>query len=100
MCIHTAFFGVSVSLIYSQVRRERVRAPSRAHRQRETKQGASYARWPLAASAVNKTDHSLIKPETNEKDKIIYSIVGPRSGLPDPGNLYQLPPLSSGIYSA
>jgi len=35
MYIHTAFLGVSVSLIYSQVSRGRVRAPSRAHRQRQ-----------------------------------------------------------------
>jgi len=74
---------------------------------KETKQRASYARWPLAASAVNKTDHSPINPlnaELNpicyllallgnhhilhdsrirvkpgtDEDKIMYNIVGPR----------------------
>jgi hypothetical protein len=36
---------------------------------KETKQRASYARWPLAAFAVSKTDHYLITSGTKEKDK-------------------------------
>jgi hypothetical protein len=70
MHIHTAFLGISVSLIYSQVSRQRYQGSIDKRKSKETKQRASYSRWPLAASALIKTYHSLIKPETNE-DKII-----------------------------
>jgi len=38
--------------------------------ERETKHRASYARWPLAARAVNTTTHYLITSDTTEKTNI------------------------------
>jgi hypothetical protein len=58
---------------------------------KETKQRATYARWLLAASAVDTTNHYIITSDTTEKDKNICNIVRPPSGPPGPGNLYQLP---------
>jgi hypothetical protein len=67
----------------------RVRAPVqkcfRAPQQRRTGKGksrvtmqrASNATWPLAAIAVNTTNHYLITSDTTEKDKNICTIVGP-----------------------
>lgn len=52
----------------------------------EIKHRASYARWPLATSAVNATNHCLITSDTIEKTKTdaIYSGHGPASGAPGP----------------
>lgn len=41
-------------------------------------QRASYARWPLAASVFNTTNHYLISPDINEYDKAICKIFGTR----------------------
>jgi len=46
--------------------------PARKDRQgesKETRQRSSYTRWPLAASAVNKTSHYIKTSDTTEKDK-------------------------------
>jgi len=40
---------------------------------KETKQTASYTRWPMATTAMNKVNHYLI----SEKDKEICNRVGP-----------------------
>jgi hypothetical protein len=68
--------------------------PVRADRQMEkaTMYTAQYERWPLAASAVNTTNHNLITSDTTETDKNICNIAGPPSGLPGSGKVYRLPP--------
>jgi hypothetical protein len=46
---------------------------------KETQQRASYARWLLAASAVNSTNHYLIVSVSTETDKSICNILWPRA---------------------
>jgi hypothetical protein len=48
---------------------------------KETMQAASYARWPLAASAVNTTNHHLIIFDITDKDKNLCNIVEPRATI-------------------
>ena len=88
----------------TQGRRDGVRAPAgnfflgphSKGKSMETKQSTSYARWPLAASVVNTTNHYLITSEPTERQKNLCNTVGPSSGPAGPGNLYRLPhPLSS-----
>jgi hypothetical protein len=84
-----------------QGRRERARTlvkkffspppPPSKGKNKETKQRASYGRWPLAASAVNMTNHYIITSGTTEKDKNVCNIIGPTSGPPAPCNFYRLP---------
>ena len=84
----------------AQSQRERVWVPMKKKKIKETNQRASYARWLLAASAVNSTNHCLIISITTEKDKSICSILWPQVPFRNlgPGNLYRLPPpLSSTV---
>jgi hypothetical protein len=56
--------------------------PAGEGKSKETKQRASYARWPLAANTVNTTNRYLIisdATEATEKDKNIGNIVGTRA---------------------
>lgn len=43
------------------------------------KQRASYARWQLAASSINTTNHYVITSDTTEKAENICNTVGPRT---------------------
>jgi hypothetical protein len=56
------------------------------------KQGASYKRWPLAASDVSTTNHDLVTSDTTEKDKNIRNIFRPPSETSGPDNVYRYPP--------
>jgi hypothetical protein len=64
--------------------RERVRARHKGKR-KETNRKAYYARWPLAANVVNKTNnyHIAYWYDTSEKDKNIYNNFGTPGPVPD-----------------
>ena len=65
----------------------------------KAKQRTSYARWPLAASAVNTTYLYQITSDNTEKVKNVCNIIGPPSRLPGPGNLYRFPSHLAGTVS-
>jgi hypothetical protein len=45
--------------------------PARKEKCKEMKRRAQYARWPLAANAVNKNNNYQITSDTSEKDRNI-----------------------------
>ena len=87
-------------ITYQQGHGELVRTlPASKDRQgknKEMKQTASYAKWPLAGSVVSAPKHYLITCDPIEKDKNAWDIFGPgprpRSGPLGPGNVYRIPP--------
>jgi hypothetical protein len=50
---------------------------------KETSRPESYARWPLAASTTNTTNHYLVTSDITEKDKNKCNVIGLPGPLPD-----------------
>ena len=48
---------------------------------KETKQRASYERWPLAANAVSMAKHNVMTSDTTEKDENLSRLPVTRTGL-------------------
>ena len=84
--------GVGVWVWAPEKKKKKSDPPSKGEN-KETRQRALYARWPLAASAVNTTNYYLLTFDTKEKDKNIAIKSGPGtlSGPAVTGNLYRLP---------
>jgi hypothetical protein len=72
----TAFSGTGENIFFGPSQQGR----TGEGKSKETNQRASYARWPLAASTVKRTNHYLIISDVTEKDKNICSIFGPGLG--------------------